>query len=145
MSRRPTPWQGDRRVRTSRGLVTKLIRASLVLGVLSMLFGAEPVSADTAITYTISGIVGTNGWFKGSAGGIAPSRVRELARLVESWPDIGRRQMNRRHQRASRISWIDSGVDGPRLERVRTFLVHDAAIRARRRSGSPIAYSPERD
>jgi hypothetical protein len=34
-----------------------------------MLFGAEPVAADTAITYSVSGIVGTNGWFTGSAGG----------------------------------------------------------------------------
>jgi hypothetical protein len=34
-----------------------------------MLFGAEPVAADTAITYSVSGIVGTNGWFRGSAGG----------------------------------------------------------------------------
>jgi hypothetical protein len=69
MSRRPTPWQEGPRARTSRGLFTKLIRASLVLGVLSMLFGAEPVAADTAITYNVSGIVGTNGWFRGSAGG----------------------------------------------------------------------------
>ncbi len=69
MSRRPTPWQEGPRARTSRGLFTKLIRASLVLGVLSMLFGAEPVAADTAITYSVSGIVGTNGWFRGSAGG----------------------------------------------------------------------------
>jgi hypothetical protein len=69
MSRRPTPWQEGPRERTSRGLFAKLIRASLVLGVLSMLFGAEPVAADTAITYSVSGIVGTNGWFRGSAGG----------------------------------------------------------------------------
>jgi len=69
MSRRPTPWQEGPRARTSRGLFTKLIRASLLLGVLSMLFGAEPVAADTAITYSVSGIVGTNGWFTGSAGG----------------------------------------------------------------------------
>src|SRR5256885_12804813 len=69
MSRRPTPWQEGPRARTSRGLFTKLIRASLVLGVLSLLFGAEPVAADTAITYSVSGIVGTNGWFRGSAGG----------------------------------------------------------------------------
>jgi hypothetical protein len=69
MSRRPTPWQEGPRARTSRGLFTKLIRASLVLGVLSMLFGAEPVAADTAITYSVSGIVGTNGWYRGSAGG----------------------------------------------------------------------------
>ncbi len=69
MSRRPTPWQRGCSAGTSRGLFTKLIRASLVLGVLSMLFGAEPVAADTAITYSVSGIVGTNGWFRGSAGG----------------------------------------------------------------------------
>ncbi len=69
MSRRPTPWQRGCSAGTSRGLFTKLIRASLVLGVLSMLFGAEPVAADTAITYSVSGIIGTNGWFRGSAGG----------------------------------------------------------------------------
>ena len=69
MSRRPTPWQGGPKAGTSRGLVTKLVQASLVLAVLSMLFGAEPVAADTAITYTVSGIVGTNGWFRGSSGG----------------------------------------------------------------------------
>jgi hypothetical protein len=68
MSRRPTPWQRGRSARP-RDLARKLIRASLVLSVVSMLFGAEPVAADTAITYTVSGIVGTNGWFQGSAGG----------------------------------------------------------------------------
>jgi hypothetical protein len=35
-----------------------------------MLFGAGPVAADPAqITYTVTGIVGTNGWFRGSTGG----------------------------------------------------------------------------
>jgi hypothetical protein len=69
MSRRPTPWQLGREARTSRGLVPKLVQSLVVLGALAMLFGAEPVAADTAITYTISGIVGSNGWFRGSAGG----------------------------------------------------------------------------
>jgi hypothetical protein len=71
MSRRPTPWQEGPRAGTSRGLVTKLIRGSLVLGVLSMLFGAEPVAADTSPTVspTVTGIVGTNGWYRGSTGG----------------------------------------------------------------------------
>ena len=72
MSRRPTPWQGDRRVRTSRGLVTKLILASCVLSAFSLLFGAAPISADTSpptISPTVTGIVGTNGWYRGSTGG----------------------------------------------------------------------------
>jgi hypothetical protein len=70
MSRRPTPWQRGCSARTSRGLVTKVVQSSLVLIVFSLFFGAAPISADTAsITYTIAGFPGTNGWFKGSAGG----------------------------------------------------------------------------
>jgi hypothetical protein len=70
MSRRPTPWQRGRKARTSRGLVAKLVPALLVLSALAMLFGAEPIAADTAqITYSVTGIVGTNGWFQGSTGG----------------------------------------------------------------------------
>jgi hypothetical protein len=70
MSRRPTPWQRGLSARTSRGLVTKLIQASLVLSAFLLLFGAAPISADTAsIAYTIAGIPGTNGWFQGSTGG----------------------------------------------------------------------------
>jgi hypothetical protein len=35
-----------------------------------MLFGAAPIAADIApITYTINGIAGTNGWYRGSTGG----------------------------------------------------------------------------
>jgi hypothetical protein len=70
MSRRPTPWQRGRKARTSRGLVTKLVEALLVVGAVAMLFGAEPIAADSpSITYTIAGTVGTNGWFRGSPGG----------------------------------------------------------------------------
>jgi hypothetical protein len=71
MSRRPTPWQRGLKARTSRGLVTKLVRALLVLGALAMLFGAEPIAADTSPTVspTVTGIVGTNGWYRGSTGG----------------------------------------------------------------------------
>jgi hypothetical protein len=70
MSRRPTPWQRGPRVRTSRGLITKLVKASLVLSAFSLLFGAAPISADPAsIAYTIAGTPGTNGWFRGSTGG----------------------------------------------------------------------------
>jgi hypothetical protein len=70
MSRRPTPWQRGRKARTSRGLVTKLVQALFVLGALAMLFGAQPIAADTGqISYSVTGIVGTNGWFQGSTGG----------------------------------------------------------------------------
>src|SRR4029450_10767313 len=74
MSRRPTPWQEGPRARTSRGLVTKLIRASLVLAGFSLLFGpaASPSLLDDtppSVTYSIDGITGTNGWDRGSAGG----------------------------------------------------------------------------
>jgi hypothetical protein len=71
MSRRPTPWHRGFRARTPRGLMRKLVQASLVLGVLSMLFGAEPVAADTSPTVspTVTGIVGTNGWYRGSTSG----------------------------------------------------------------------------
>jgi hypothetical protein len=70
MSRRQTPWQRGFRAGTSRGFVRHLVPASLVLGVFSLLFGAAPVAADTAsISYTVTGIVGANGWFQGSTGG----------------------------------------------------------------------------
>lgn len=71
MSRRPTPWQRGHRAGTSLGIVTKLILASFVLGGLS-LFGAEPIAADTSpptVSPTVTGIVGTNGWYRGSTGG----------------------------------------------------------------------------
>jgi hypothetical protein len=74
MSRRPTPWQGGHRERTSRAFVSKLVQASLVLIALSLLFGtaASPsVLDDTppSVTYTVDGITGTNGWYRGSTGG----------------------------------------------------------------------------
>ncbi len=74
MSRRPTPWQRGRRAGTSRGLVTKGVQASLVLGALSLLFvsAASPsVLDDTApsVAYTIDGVAGTNGWYRGSTSG----------------------------------------------------------------------------
>jgi hypothetical protein len=74
MSRRPTPWQEGPRARTSRGLVTKLVRASVVLTALSMLFGAAASSSvldDTppSVAYSIDGIPGTNGWYRGSTSG----------------------------------------------------------------------------
>jgi hypothetical protein len=74
MSRRPTPWQRGHRARTSRGLFSKLVRASLVLSALSLLFGtaASPsVLDDTppSVTYTVDGVTGTNGWYRGSTGG----------------------------------------------------------------------------
>src|SRR6266480_3986293 len=71
MSRRQTPWHSGFRSRTPRGLVRKLVQASLVLGVFSLLFGAEPVAAETSPTVspTVTGIVGTNGWYRGSTSG----------------------------------------------------------------------------
>ena len=72
MLRRPTPWPGGRRERTSRGLVFKVFHASLLLCALSILFGAGPISADTSpptVSPTVTGIVGTNGWYRGSTGG----------------------------------------------------------------------------
>jgi hypothetical protein len=71
MLRRQTPWQTGRRARTSRGLAAKLFVASLVLSALVMLLGAAPISADTSptISPTVTGIVGTNGWYRGSTGG----------------------------------------------------------------------------
>ena len=78
MSRRPTPWQRGHRARTSRGLISKLVQASLVMSALSLLFGtaASPsVLDDTppSVTYTVDGITGTNGWYRGSNGGNSPS------------------------------------------------------------------------
>src|SRR3954452_19072411 len=74
MSRRPTPWQRGHRAPTSRGRITKLIQASLVLSAFSLLFGAAAspsVLDDTppSVAYTIDGISGTNGWYRGSTSG----------------------------------------------------------------------------
>jgi hypothetical protein len=74
MSRRPTPWQRGPRAGTSRGLATKLVQASLVLSAFSLLFAAAAspnLTDDTppSVTYTVDGITGTNGWYRGSAGG----------------------------------------------------------------------------
>ena len=71
MLRRPTPWQRGLRTRTSRGLVIKFVQASLVIGAISMLFGAAANSTTTddtppLVTYTIDGIQGTNSWYRGS-------------------------------------------------------------------------------
>src|SRR5436190_2033141 len=76
MSRRPTPWQRGQRARGPRGLATKLGRGSLVLSapLLAVLVTFVPtaVGAPTAlpsISYTIDGVVGTNGRYRGSGGG----------------------------------------------------------------------------
>jgi hypothetical protein len=70
MSRRPTPWQRGCSAGTPGALFTKFVQVSLVVVGLTMLFGAEPISADTPpIAYTINGIAGTNGWWRGSSGG----------------------------------------------------------------------------
>jgi hypothetical protein len=76
MSRRPTPWQEGPRARTSRGLFTKVVRASLAVGALAVavLVTLVPTAVGAAtglpvISYTIDGVAGTNGWYRGSAGG----------------------------------------------------------------------------
>ena len=77
MSRRPTPWQRGCRAGTSRGLVTKVARASVVLSAFAVAtlvtFVPTAVGAASAglpvISYTIDGVAGTNGWYRGSAGG----------------------------------------------------------------------------
>jgi hypothetical protein len=76
MSRRPTPWQEGSRARTSRGLVTKVVRASLAVGALAVavLVTLVPTAVGAAtdlplISYSIDGVPGTNGWYRGSAGG----------------------------------------------------------------------------
>jgi len=74
MLRRPTPWQGGFAPRTSRGLVGKLVRVSLMIGALSIVFGAAASSSaadDSApiVSYSINGIAGNNGWYRGSTSG----------------------------------------------------------------------------
>jgi hypothetical protein len=76
MSRRPTPWQRGCSARASRGLFTKLVRASLAAGALAVavLVTLVPTAAGAAmdlpvISYTIDGITGNNDWYRGSAGG----------------------------------------------------------------------------
>jgi hypothetical protein len=74
MLRRPTPWHRGRRTRTSRGRVSKLVQASLVVAAFSMLFGAaaRPSTADDTaplVAYSIDGITGSNGWYRGSVSG----------------------------------------------------------------------------
>jgi hypothetical protein len=70
MLRRPTPWQRGRRKRTLRGF-GRVVRASLVVGALSLLLGTTASSStmdDTppVVTYTVDGIQGANGWYRGS-------------------------------------------------------------------------------
>src|SRR4051794_14725072 len=74
MSRRQTPWHRGFRSRTPRGLLSKFVPALLVVAALSLLFGAaaNPSTADDTpplVTYTIDGILGTNGWYRASING----------------------------------------------------------------------------
>jgi len=78
MSRRPTPWQKGRSAGTSRGLVTKLVQASVVLSALALAtlvtFVPTAVGADTGfpvISYTIDGTPGTNDWYRGGGNCVA--------------------------------------------------------------------------
>jgi hypothetical protein len=74
MLRRPTPWQRGHRTRTSRGLFTKIVKASVIIAAFSLLFGTAASSStadDTApiVAYSIDGITGSNGWYRGSTSG----------------------------------------------------------------------------
>ena len=76
MSRRPTPWQRGCSAGTSRALVAKPVKASLILSALSLAvlvtFVPKALGAGTSlpvISYSIDGVAGTNGWYRGSAGG----------------------------------------------------------------------------
>jgi len=74
MSRRPTPWQRGSTTGASRGL--EPVKASLVLSALALAvlvtFVPTALGAGTGlpvISYSIDGVAGTNGWYRGSAGG----------------------------------------------------------------------------
>jgi hypothetical protein len=72
MHRRPVRFLRPTRRRVSPGLRRSAVRRSLALVALSMVAVAVPSSVAAApltITYTVDGISGTNGWYRGSAGG----------------------------------------------------------------------------
>jgi hypothetical protein len=70
MRRSPTPLL--RRIATRVPLVLRrsLFAVSLAVGSLSLLIAAAPVAADSSPTasYTITGLVGNNGWYRGNGG-----------------------------------------------------------------------------
>jgi hypothetical protein len=71
MRTRPTPFLRRIRTRASLSLTRPPFRVSLALAALSVLVAGAPISADSSPTasYTITGLTGANGWYRGSAGG----------------------------------------------------------------------------
>ena len=72
MHRRPVRFLRPTRRRVSPCLTRTTVRRSLALVALSLLAAAVPSSAaadSLTITYTVDGISGANGWYRGSAGG----------------------------------------------------------------------------
>src|SRR6059036_2113227 len=72
MHRRPVRFLRPKRRRVSLGLTRTTVRRFLALVALSMLAAVVPSSAaagSLTITYTVDGISGANGWYRGSAGG----------------------------------------------------------------------------
>ena len=72
MHRRPVRFLRPTRRRVSPCLTRTTVRRSLALVALSLLAAAVPSSAaadSLTITYTVDGVSGANGWYRGSAGG----------------------------------------------------------------------------
>jgi hypothetical protein len=72
MHRRPVRFLRPTRRRASSCLTRTTVRRSLALVALSVLAAAVPSSAaadSLTITYTVDGVSGANGWYRGSAGG----------------------------------------------------------------------------
>lgn len=72
MRRRPMRFLRPGRTRAPLGLTRTTVRRSLAVVALSMLAAVVPSSAaagSLTITYTVDGISGANGWYRGSAGG----------------------------------------------------------------------------
>lgn len=70
MHRCPTPLLRRIRTRASRGPRRPPFGGCLLLAALSFLIVAAPVAADPpTASYSITGIAGTNGWYRGSSGG----------------------------------------------------------------------------
>jgi hypothetical protein len=72
MHRRPVRFLRPTRRRASPCLTRTTVRRSLALVALSVLAAVVPSSAaadSLTITYTVDGISGANGWYRGSAGG----------------------------------------------------------------------------
>jgi hypothetical protein len=70
MHRRPTPLLRRIRTRAPLGL-SRVFGLALAVASLWLLIAAGPLAADPTPTasYTLTGVAGTNGWYRGSAGG----------------------------------------------------------------------------